>query len=330
MLIFSDLHLDNFRQFSTILKNGFNSRLMDQIKVIDEIKQIADETKTENIIFLGDLINSYTETLPKIIYNAAFCAIKALAERANVYLILGNHDLYRKMNVLLPLSSIPNVYIIANTMALPIEEYTVDLVPWDCALPKQKADILMGHLEVKGTIVNCSGHQAEEGYSPTDLVGYKYIFLGHFHEPQLLPVNGATHAEYVGSVMQIDRGSFPVPRGAILFNNNQIPRRIFINSPRIYSMVVDSQEQMDHMTSQIKKGDYWHLTIKEPSIVLPDFDESFDHRVQIEWDVEPTVDVRLEEKPGEDLKEEAKRFIQNTNTKINKERALELLEDVMI
>jgi DNA repair exonuclease SbcCD nuclease subunit len=325
MLLVTDFHLDNYRQFATITKEGLNSRLVDQLGVIGAVSKLIEETRTENVIFLGDLFNSLSDSLPKLIYNAAFAAVRSWSKNSELFLIVGNHDIHKGFHLFSAFAELPNVHVISNTLQTEIEGYKVDLVPWGGVIPPvAKGDILMGHIAVRGTKVNSTGMTVDEGCSPLDLKGYKNIFLGHYHERQPIPIPGAIQAEYIGSLMQIDRGSTPEPRGVVALREG-VYDFFPIPSPHIYSVEVINQDWADRYVKEIEKGNYWHLTVTSPEVALP----SFDHRVQVEYNIEMKHETRLEEKEGEDLLETVKRFIEGANTNVDKERAVELLGEVM-
>lgn len=325
MLIVSDIHLDQYRQFSTINKDGLNTRLMDQLGVIGAVGRLIEDRQEKNVIFLGDMFNSLSDSLPKIIYNAAFALCSTWSRNSELFLIVGNHDIHRGFHLFSAFKPLPNVHVISNPAQFMIENVLIDMIPWGRNVPDVKGDILMGHIAVRGTKVNALGTVIDEGVSPLDLRGYREIFLGHYHDRQPIPVPGAERAEYIGAVIQIDRGNSPEPRGVISLRRGDY-EFIPIPSPAIRTVRIKDQVDADDIVRLINRAnDYWHITVTSPNVKLP----QFDHRVQVEYDITTVHETRLEEKEGEDLVETVKRFIAETNTHVNKERAMELLDEVM-
>jgi len=325
MILLSDLHLDTFRQWST-LEDGINTRLLDQIRVIADIAAIIEQSGEENVIFLGDLINSFSDSLPKVVYNAVWYAIHSWSQKSRLYIIAGNHDLYRGRHIFDPYRYMENVEIVTSPVRETLEGYAIDMVPWgyDIPDPKDRGDILTSHQEVYGAIMNVTGIATYDGIRPSSLAGYKYVFLGHYHEAQKLDVPGAKWAGYIGSIMQTDLSLSPAYKGITFFNKDEV-RFEPIASPRLHSVKVASQEEADKIIPSIVKGDYWRITVLDQSIKLP----SFDHRVQVEYDIKPKTETRLEAKDGEDLLETVLRFIDIVDTKVDKELAKELVGEVM-
>ena len=324
MLILSDLHLNNFKQWSTIAE-GFNTRLLDQISVIKYVTHLIEEHKVENVVFLGDMIHSYSDSWAKVVTGAVAYALKSWSRQAQVYVLVGNHDIYRGMHIFDSYTDIRNVHIVAHPITgLHLEGHTVDLIPWGYGIPEEKSEVLMAHMDILNARYNAVGGYSTTGVPSTDLKGYKYVFLGHFHEAQYLDVPGATYATYIGSIMQTDLGLSDGPRGALLFNGSSIVRED-VPSPKLHAVEVATQHEADAIVRRIEGGDYWRVTVTDPSIELP----QFDHRVQVEYDIKPTMDSRLEEKEGEELKDTVKRYIEQANTKVDKELILKLLDEVM-
>ena len=328
MILFSDTHFDELKPFSTILPGGINSRLADQVNVIHKLIEAVKETETKNIVFLGDLFNSFSPSISKNVYNVVAYLIRQLADVAELYLICGNHDRYGNTHVLTPYQYYDRVHIVANPVHLYLEGMDIDMVPWGFPVPEKKSESLMAHMDIIGAIVNTYGvtsMEKPEGVYPRDLVGYKHIYLGHFHDRQSLPVKGAQDAQYIGSIIQVTRGNRTEPRGYAILTDGRLSFRD-LTGPNIYTVDVKTQANMDKLVGSILHSrDYWHLTVYDPGIKVP----SFDHRVEIEYDVAPETTVRLEEKPGEDLVETTERFIDTVNTMIDKEEAKKFLREVM-
>lgn len=315
MLFIADLHLDNWKQFSTLLGNGFNSRLMEQIKVVNKVAKIIEETGEQEVIFLGDLTNSFSDAFPQIVYDAAFYTCQTWSAKAHLRVLIGNHDIYRGMHRFSAMESLPNCEIITTPTRATIQGYKVDLIPWGWGAPKVKGDILAGHMPILGSWVSGDkAKQADEGYFKEDLFGYQYVFLGHFHERQVIDVQGVNYAGYIGSLMQLNLGSAPTDRGVTLYRNNTV-RTIDIPSPRIYEVTIPTQEAADYFLDETHNPtDYFKIILTNYNLTLP----PFDHRVLVEYDIAPTQESRLAENPDEDIRETIDRFIEQANTKLDK------------
>ena len=321
-LLFTDLHLDARTQFSTLSRGGLNSRLLDQLRVINEVKRIAEERKVDRIFFLGDLLNGLSESLSKTIFNAAYYIAKLLSECSPVWFIIGNHDVFRRLTVLSNFASLPMVRVIEETETL---EDGIDLIPWEGKIPEQKSKTLFGHVALKGAWVdkNCSVF-AEDGTAPVSLFGYNFIFLGHFHSRQNLEIKGATEAMYISSVMQNSFAEAPEKHGVTLFDGKK-SEFMPIDSPKLLAYEIKDQNAADLIVESINSSkDYYKLIITNNGITLPDFD----HRVDVEYNISVVKESRLKEQKGEDIWETVERFINEVNTSINRKEAIKLLKEV--
>lgn len=322
-LLFSDLHLDTRSQFSTLSRAGLNSRLLDQLHVTNEVRGVAKERKVDRIFFLGDLLNGLSESLSKTIYNAAYFIAKSLSDYCPVWFLVGNHDVYRRLTVLSNFASLPNVCVVEGTETL---EDGIDLIPWGGDIPKQKSNTLFGHIALKGAWVDksCSVF-SEDGVAPVSLLGYNFIFLGHFHSIQNLEIKGATEAMYIGSVMQNSFAESPEKHGVTLFDGKK-SEFIEIGSPKLLAYEIKDQSTADSIIENINNSkDYYKLTVVENGITLPDFD----HRVSVEYSVRVDKESRLKEQEGEDIWETVERFISEVNTQVDKQQAIKFLREII-
>ncbi len=314
---------DTFSQFSTLTKSGLNSRLLDQLSVANKVRQVAEDRKVDRIFFLGDLLNGLSESLSKTVFNSAYYVGKILAECCPTYFLIGNHDVYRRLTVLSNLASVPNLHIMEETETL---EDSIDLVPWDGKIPNRKSNTLLGHLAMNGAWVNKDLSSIYYDGTPLDsLVGYQFVFLGHFHSKQALNILGTKEAMYIGSVMQLSFSESPEPRGVILFDGKK-SEFVEIDSPKILAFEIKDQNSADLMVEEIKNNkDYYKLIITGKGITLPDFD----HRISVEYSVFAEKKARLSEKQNESLQETIERFIGETNTVIDRKKAIQFLREVI-
>ena len=97
-LVFSDLHAHNFKQFSTVLPNGVNSRLQNTLDIISQITQLCKDNKIEGVFFTGDLFHSRTK-IDVDVYSYTWYEMRKLAQEVhgNLYILVGNHDQYSKI-----------------------------------------------------------------------------------------------------------------------------------------------------------------------------------------------------------------------------------------
>ena len=324
-LMATDLHLSTYTQFSTVNEQGMNTRLLEQLRVASDVSKLASEEKVEAIYFLGDILHGLTDSIPKVVYNAAYLVVSQWAEVAPVHIIIGNHDQYRKMTVLSNFDSIPNVHVYEETTQLP---NGIDIIPWEGKQSTKKGETLLAHKAINGTFMNPElTKRCEDGEPSGVLEGYKYIYLGHFHSRQPVKVTGtmkATEAMYIGSIMQHNMGEGDTKKGVSIFDNGR-SRFVEIQSPRFFNITLDEENNIEELLQVIKNtSNYFKLIVSSPKIELP----KFDHRVQVIYAFDPVHEARMEQHEGEDLWGTVERFIEEANTVIDKKEAIRLLREV--
>jgi DNA repair exonuclease SbcCD nuclease subunit len=222
------------------------------------------------------------------------------------------------------MEALSNCEVIDVPTRAAIQGYEVDLIPWGMPIPGRfKGDILAGHIPVIGSwISGDKTKRADDGVSKETLFGYKYVFLGHFHERQQLDVPGAIYAGYIGSVIQINLGSSPAKRGVTLLTNTGDIVDHIIPSPTISEIKIPTQAAADYFLKETYNDvDYFKLVLSDYNITLP----PFDHRVLCEYDVASTQEARLTETPDEDISETIDKFISQANTKLDKKEIKDYL-----
>jgi DNA repair exonuclease SbcCD nuclease subunit len=300
-----------------------NSRLLDQLSVVKEVAAVIDREQPKAVVFIGDLFNGVTESLPKIIYNAGYLTAQAWSKNTQIYMVVGNHDIYRGMHVFSTFESIPNVHVVSHTVQVAIDSYLVDLIPWGDSLPKVAGDICVGHLELHGAIMEWqTGYRCESGLNPSSLAPYKMAILGHFHTPQSVIIPSSTcECRYIGAVMQTDRRTTSKDAlGVTLLEDGKL-RLVTIRSPRIYEYRISSKEDKQKFIEEVLDDqNYFRVIVTSPEV---DFTETLD-RVLIEYDLPEVSTSRLGLTPemgpwSSSVKLAVDAWIEQANTKLDKD-----------
>lgn len=209
ILFFSDLHIYNHKQ-------SFQ-RLQDCLDVLRWAFQTARNRGIKDVVFLGDLYHDRQKILV-IAYHNSFQIFEEYKD-LNIYLLLGNHDLwfYDKWDIssVMPLSALPNVTVISKPCRQKISGLDVDFLPFThdpievLTGFKDKSSLLCAHIAVNDATLNeLYNTKAEVSIeSEKDVVkvdkelfsGWRKVLLGHYHCPQKLD----DRVEYVGSPLQL-------------------------------------------------------------------------------------------------------------------------------
>lgn len=219
-IILGDVHLG---KGTNIGKAGvganLNSRIADQINLLEWTLEQAEECDADDIIVTGDIFED-PKPDPTLITLFISWLKKCQAYNVRVHLIRGNHDILRSGFIYSsPLDIISEVEldnvsvykdidtILIGTSAftmLPFRDrksYSVnsnaealsllrDSIIYELAsIPVTYKKVLIGHLAIEGSIP--IGDEIDdvtnELFCPLDMFkGYDYVWMGHVHKPQIM------------------------------------------------------------------------------------------------------------------------------------------------
>jgi len=319
ILIFSDLHLDNYRRFSTISNGGVNSRLLSQINIVKQVKRLAKKLQPEAIVFLGDLFNGQGSSINKLLYLMGHNLIYSLQEDFPVYLIVGNHDVYGNTHILTPMAGMPNVRIVESTVSEHLMGRHITMVPWCGVIPKS-GEVLLGHLDIDGAKTGI-GYELSGTIHKKEVEQYNIVISGHYHGYQVLPPN----IIYCGAVMPISFGDVAdEDYGCLILDEDLKTTRSIIDSPKFIPIIINTQQNIDKFAKN-KGSNYYRLTITDRKIVVP----KFGHTVEVEWDIQEEMKTRLDYEIDSPLEDILCTYIDQCNTQIDKEEAKIVLRGIM-
>jgi DNA repair exonuclease SbcCD nuclease subunit len=126
------------------------------------VKYIVDaivDNKVDNVIFCGDFFHQ-RNALTVDTLNIAHRCLKAIASKATLWMILGNHDLFNKNSVDVNSINIFNdnskVKVISQTTELKLNGKPILMIPWlgdISSLKKESYDFVFGHFDVSSKFV---------------------------------------------------------------------------------------------------------------------------------------------------------------------------------
>ena len=243
ILHFADAHIDMARQGVRDPETGLPVRVMDFLKALDFIVETAIKENVELIIFAGD---AYRDRIPSPTYQREFALrIIKMAEKAQVILLVGNHDIspatgrahtLQEFQTLNP----SNIHVIDKPVLLGPKELgglgvQVIGIPWlnrsgafaaGVDLEEGIEDIIHGLMEQLDPKLPAilTAHATVQGavYSSErsvmlgrDLILSKYLLndprldyvaLGHIHNFQNLNEGNQPPIIYPGSIERVDFG----------------------------------------------------------------------------------------------------------------------------
>jgi DNA repair exonuclease SbcCD nuclease subunit len=217
-IILGDVHLGKANQLGKVgIGSNLNSRVVDQVNLLEWTLERAIEHHSEDIIITGDIFEE-PKPHPTIITIFINWLKRCEAEDVNVHIIMGNHDLLRSGNVSVsPLDIISemdldNVSVYKEISTIFIGNTAFTLMPFKdrkffgtnssseavsllkdtlvyelASIPATYKKVVIGHLAIEGSIP--VGDEIDdltnELFCPLDMFnGYDYVWMGHVHKPQ--------------------------------------------------------------------------------------------------------------------------------------------------
>jgi DNA repair exonuclease SbcCD nuclease subunit len=261
MIVFSgDWHLHPWKRFSTINKEGYNTRLWEQIEALTGIINWANDHGAEYFVIPGDLFHAQGEYLNKDVIRAAYVLLDRI--NAEVILLPGNHDIYRNKTVFRHFKEIAHVLVEPTVMPIAGEDW--GFLPFcrkqeDFIASLEKvdgADHLVCHQMFEGTRIGPEPYdfKLKETFPTTSVASFKSVVSGHCHKHQFLKPN----IWFVGSPYQMEFGDEGDDRGFIFYQEgsyNFAP----VAGPRFETVELKTQEAADHFMSKRVGGLYFRV-----------------------------------------------------------------------
>ncbi len=255
-LYFADLHGHNYREFASLDENGVNSRLVDQLKVLEEIANSAREHKVDDIRFLGDLLH-LKNNMDTLVLKSIIGKMAELAEEFPLMILPGNHDyrLWTSHPVVLEMLGdfAKNIIVIdkpkfvnvQSSYTVYAEPYTRKVVGLTERLEKMKPEpnmLFLGHQDMLG--MQYGGFVVEQGLDPKVLLKlFKWSFVGHCHTPGQIHNNVVS----VGAPIQHNFGDVEGDRGWWIFDEekDKVTHIQNTTSPRFWDIMIESHDEDD-------------------------------------------------------------------------------------
>lgn len=238
VIILGDVHLG---KGTNIGKTGvgsiLNSRIADQIALLDWTLEQAVERGIDHIIVTGDIFED-PKPHPSLIAFWIAWLKKCQVYDIHVHVILGNHDMLRSgssftssLDILLEVD-LENVSVYKNINTIILGTTAFTLMPFRdrksfavssnaealsvlgnslmyelASIPATYQKVLVGHLAIEGSIP--VGDEvddiANELFCPTDMFnGYDYVWMGHVHKPQIMKKSNP----YIAHIGSMDISNF--------------------------------------------------------------------------------------------------------------------------
>ncbi len=201
--VLSDQHAHKWSQFSSVDKDGMNTRLK---HILQEMERAADElikSGGDTMIFAGDLFHIRGSISPEV-FNPTFQTIRNILNRGiQIYAIPGNHDLAERDttelgNAIQTLGALPGFNVITKPKFILTAGGPIGFIPWYSKIDALKAavDILIEETDVHPDEYDLIMHAGIEGVitgldhglTAAEVAGwgFKRVFAGHYHNHKIM------------------------------------------------------------------------------------------------------------------------------------------------
>lgn len=301
------------------------------IKVVLDLGDTFDRRKYLNVLTLHKAKNMWFDQLRD--------------RRIELHSLIGNHTTYyRNTNAINTLDtflkSYPNITIYADPKEVQFDSCKILMMPWinstnyhQCfdAINKTTAQIMFGHLEIKGYEMY-RGTPSHEGFDENLFSKFDLVGSGHFHKRTI-----SNKIMYFGAPYQMIWSDYNCPRGFHIFDTEtrefeyiqnplQMFHKLFYNDKPPYP-----DQPADYTLDIIKNLDLSYIKDTYVKVVVQNKTDSylFDAYVQKVYDAGP-IDVDIVEDhrnldsldpdeiigEAEDTKTILKKYIYSIETKI--------------
>lgn len=289
-LVLGDIHIGKGLSMGrTAVGSGYNSRVIDQIELLDWVLQQAIDNGVEAIIATGDICE---EAKPDYKFVKIFIdwLMDCSRNGIHVYIVCGNHDITRTGHFIesyldiIELAEIPNVFFHKDITTIHFDDTSVTLMPYrdlrlmelptnkeavdnyqyqmlleNSTIPVTHTKVLVGHLALEGSLY--VGDEIDDSMNelifPVEAFkNYDYVWMGHVHKPQVRCKT--PHIAHIGSLDLSDFGETDHNKIIIIFDSESKGKftEIVVPSRPLKKFIIEIPEGKDpteHVISAIEE-----------------------------------------------------------------------------
>lgn len=250
-IVLGDPHIGGGTNIGKVIAGSqLNSRIVDQINLLDWTLEQAIEHGINNIIITGDIFEE-PKPAPQLISIFVSWLKKCHSNDVVVHLIMGNHDVIRSGHNqissldLLSEMDLENVHIYKDIDTILLDTTAITLIPFrdrryfgtssnedankileesliyeSSLIPVTYTKIAIGHLAIKGSIPvgNEIDDLSNELFCDAQMFkDYDYVWMGHVHNPQVLNQK-SPYLAHIGSMDVSNFGETEHNKKIVIFN----------------------------------------------------------------------------------------------------------------
>jgi exonuclease SbcD len=236
ILVLGDIHLGKSNHLGKSAELGsLNSRIQDQLNILNWGYNLCIEKQIHNIIIVGDVYNDWRPH-PTLINIFMSWLTKCKNASIQVDIVMGNHDIIRSGSFVSSALDLINTLELENAKfhkdftRLEFEDFTIILAPFRdkrmydvktteeaydclkkdfgkiCETTSDKTKICLGHFAIEGSLSigdEIADSLNELYVSPEMFNWFDYVWMGHIHHPQIIK-NKNPYLAHIGSIDRTD------------------------------------------------------------------------------------------------------------------------------
>lgn len=310
ILVLGDIHLgQNINVGRPGVGTELNSRILDQLSLLEWVREQAINFKTDCIIITGDVFEHPKPEHSLIVLFTEWLR-SCVSANIKVYIVIGNHDILRSAQFytsaldIIGNMEIDGVSIYKNIDTLHLNDVSITFLPFRdrrslntdsneqaleyikniliyelSSIKKDNFKLMVGHLSIDGSIP--IGDEVDdmmnELYVPLSFFeGYDYVWFGHVHRFQEFSKSNP-YISHIGSMSISNWGEINQNKFIALFDTNNAEPLHYVEIPnrKLLSISIEIPENVADVNSfictQIDAFDIKN-TIVKLTLILPNQD----------------------------------------------------------
>lgn len=250
-IVIPDPHLGKTGQLGkAVIGTNINSRILDQMHLLDWCLEQAISKNVTDIILAGDIFDDPKPSTSIITIFMSWLK-RCQLHNMKIHIVVGNHDIVRSGTSygspldVIEEADLENVYVYKTINTSIFDGFAITLIPFRdrksflvdsneaavdqlkqqliyeiAGIPSTYKKIAIGHLSLLGSIY--VGDEVDdlsnELMCPLDLFeGYDYVWMGHVHKPQIM--NEVPHIAHIGSLDISDFGETDHKKNIVIYDH---------------------------------------------------------------------------------------------------------------
>ena len=209
-----------------------------------------EQNNIKTIIHLGDVLDRRKYVNFKTLTDFNDKIVRQF-EKYDTHIIVGNHDTYYKNTneVNAPRELLGQFHVYSEPQKVTLDGHDILMIPWitpenydktKMMLEQETADIVMGHLEVKGFEMH-NGHMSDTGVEKDMFKRFETVLSGHFHKK-----SDDGHIYYLGCQYEFVWSDYKCPKHFHIYDTETRELTAIRNPLTIHHKIYYNDETTDY------------------------------------------------------------------------------------